>query len=174
MHTLLAYWRKLLVFEILSAYIRDNAPAPGRLDPSVLPAPNKPPADIGAALRALGRRRYGYYDFPEMLDLSRTDLRLADLRYANLRGVVLAESHLEGSTLMSANLEGTNLDGAHLEEADFRGANLTGANLLGAHLDRARLEGARLTDEQLASCDSLEGAIMREPDLKYEDWLRYK
>jgi uncharacterized protein YjbI with pentapeptide repeats len=104
-----------------------------------------------------------------------TDLEGAHLQRANLSG-----TFLEGADLSDANLANVDLSnaeelwkrgtdmrerGAGLGHADLSGANLTGAdlsgaNLKGANLKGANLKGANVTDEQLAECESLEGATM--------------
>jgi uncharacterized protein YjbI with pentapeptide repeats len=116
-------------------------------------------------------------------------LRVADLRRANLNRAHLQGADLRGADFQDADLrghlEGANLEGAHLQGADLRGAFLRGADLQGAYLQKANLfradlreaklqkanlqkadligaslEGAQVTDEQLASAESLQGAIM--------------
>jgi uncharacterized protein YjbI with pentapeptide repeats len=61
--------------------------------------------------------------------------------------------------------------GADLSGADLSGADLSGADLSGADLSGADLENATVSKEQLARCESLEGATMPNGQ-KYEDWLK--
>jgi hypothetical protein len=77
-----------------------------------------------------------------------------------LRGANLQQADLSGSNLAHIDLRGTYLAGAHLEDADLEGANLEDADLSGAYLGGANLKGASVNDEQLAMCESLEGATM--------------
>ena len=118
-------------------------------------------------------------------DLQQADLSGANLAYIDLRDTYLAGAHLEGAHLHSADLEGADLSGANLADvdlsnaeelwkkgtfmrergaglgdADLSGANLTGADLDSANLSGANLKDAHVTDEQLAECESLEGATM--------------
>jgi uncharacterized protein YjbI with pentapeptide repeats len=57
-------------------------------------------------------------------------------------------------------LSGAHLHQANLSEADLDHADLGDADLTGADLSDANLEGANVTDEQLAVCESLQGATM--------------
>jgi uncharacterized protein YjbI with pentapeptide repeats len=116
-------------------------------------------------------------------DLRRADLERADLEDANLSAAFLEEADLSGANL--ANVDLSNAEwiykqdpllrerGAGLRNADLRDADLKGANLTNANLKGANLKGAEVTDEQLASCKSLEGAIMPNGQ-KYEEWLKVK
>jgi len=57
--------------------------------------------------------------------------------------------------------------------ADLSGADLSGADLSGADLSGVDLENASVTEEQLAKCESLEGATMPNGQ-KYEEWRKDK
>ncbi len=83
------------------------------------------------------------------------DLSGAFLISADLAGSILSDADLEGANLMYADLDHTDLDGADLRDADLSHASLIGADLRGADL-----EGASVTREQLAACESLQGATM--------------
>jgi uncharacterized protein YjbI with pentapeptide repeats len=97
-------------------------------------------------------------------------LRNVDLRGANLRGADLGKADLSRALLSDASLSEVPLRGAFLAKATLYGANLkaailgktilNGANLIGADLSEANLSGATVTEEQLRTCQSLEGAIM--------------
>jgi hypothetical protein len=169
--------------EVLTAYIRGQAPWPPRRD-------TQPPADAGietvtflrlrapdvqAALTVLGRGRFADPDpGAPRLDLSDTDLRRAYLSRTDLRGARLynadlrkarmEDTDLRGATLTRANLQeahlvDANLQDAGLREADLRDADLTGANLAGADLRSANLQGTNLDGADL------EGARLDHADL---------
>jgi uncharacterized protein YjbI with pentapeptide repeats len=164
------------ILEILTAYVRENAPWPPRQRPSATGAgpaaqpgheshiegtarnddmPPEASVDIKAILSVLARRDLRHeHDSPVRLDLARTNLRGAhaagiDLRSANLAGVQLQGADLEGAQLQEANLAGAQLQGANLEGAKLRDANLIDAQLRDAILVDAQLWGTDLVDAQL-------------------------
>jgi len=163
------------VIEVLTAYVRANAPYPPRTspDPGAVPneaseqkeggerdkdverdtrtSPKEPPADIQAILDVLGRRDEDRV--PEEYRV-RPDLRRTDLGGANLTRAFLTEAFLTG-----AFLTGADLTGAFLTGADLTGANLTGANLTGADLTGANLTGANLIRATGITQEQLEQAI---------------
>ncbi len=87
--------------------------------------------------------------------LGGADLSGAFLISANLGGSILSDADLRGANLRYADLAHTDLDGADLRDADLSQASLVGADLRGADL-----EGATVTDEQLDTCEFLQGATM--------------
>ena len=102
------------IMEVLTAYVRRNAPAPDH------PArAKKVSTDIQAILTVLGRRRRGAKREKEgqYLDLAETGLSGANLEGAHLEGANLDEAHLETAYLGDAHLEGATLDDTHLEGA---------------------------------------------------------
>ncbi|WP_017622957.1 pentapeptide repeat-containing protein [Nocardiopsis chromatogenes] len=151
------------VVEVLSAFVRENAPAPveapkappdgrGRWmhPPTGTPDPSgqverreRPSTDVQAALTVIGRRPRRPEANP--VDLHETDLQGANLLGARLEHAVLLGARLEHANLVVAGLEHADLRGARLEHADLRGARLEHANLRGARLEHANLEGAVLT-----------------------------
>jgi hypothetical protein len=149
------------ITEVLTAYVRQNAPRPSPpfpIDPDQPSRPElwnesanppKPRVDIQTVLTVLGRRILAV-DHPEpgRLDLRGTDLRGADLTGARLEGASLLKSNLGEVSLRHASLEGANLEGANLQQA-----NLTGVHLEMARLARAHLEGATLTGAHLKGTD---------------------
>jgi uncharacterized protein YjbI with pentapeptide repeats len=156
--------------EVLTAYVRDNAPWPPK-DAQLLQddqnSSPKPAIDIQAVLTVLGRRTRSLdRERWNHLDLAQTDLRGATLDGAHLEGVNFQNAHLEGATLYRAHLERAFLYGVHLESAVLFGAHLEGANLQNAHLEgatlsMAHLEGAEyLTVAQLATVSFLVGAFL--------------
>ncbi len=159
------------IMEVLTAYVRENAPWPpkkangAKEEPAVSPKPApgekeletkrapeiKPRTDIQAILTVIGRLgpAYGKNNKPQLLVLCETDLRMTNLVEAHLEGAYLRETHLEGVTLWKAHLEGAYLFRAHLEEAFFSGAHLEGAVLVAAYLKGVDLTGANLKGANL-------------------------
>jgi uncharacterized protein YjbI with pentapeptide repeats len=128
------------IMEILTAYIRENAPSnPKKKIISLLPT------DIQAILTVLGRRARTFGKGEnEILNLSNTNLQQADLIGAHLERADLRGVRLEGANLIGAHMEGADLRGAHLEKACLLEAHLEGTALLKAHLKKADLRGAHL------------------------------
>jgi uncharacterized protein YjbI with pentapeptide repeats len=170
------------VVEVLSAFVRENAPRTAEAQ-----SPLSPRTDVQAALTVLGRR--ASRPEPSLLSLARTDLTGADLVEARLARAALAEAVLKSARATRADLSGCNLSeadltAAHLWEADLQGANLKGAlahgtlfawanleraslehaDLTGARLNGARLQGANLNDANLTNADLTE-ADLRGVDL---------
>jgi uncharacterized protein YjbI with pentapeptide repeats len=169
------YWP---IMEVLTAYVRENAPWPPKpgMSPTSLqvvkqkdPAKEKaedaapepkiqPPADIQAILTVLVRRHHSWYKGENRpLDLRGTDLRGADLRQAPLAMAILKEANLAG-----ADLEEANLGGAELNKANLKGVNLNESDLMVAQLPGAHLEGAKMQKANLKQANleraHLEGA----------------
>jgi hypothetical protein len=109
---------QLAVVEVLSAFIRVEAPA--KLTTTT------PSADVQAALTVLGTR-----------DPSHDGAGVVDLAYAHLSGAMLAGAHFD-----RALLTGVQLQGAHLERAELRHALLNGAALTGTFVAGADFTGA--------------------------------
>ncbi len=83
------------------------------------------------------------------IDLSRTDLRMADLRGVNLYGANICRSDLSETNLNAANLYGANIHNANLSRADLSEANLFGADLRGADLTGADLSNVNVYGAKL-------------------------
>ena len=168
------------IMEVLTAYVRENAPWPAKPPKDTPPQQDQPslkgdPAttqgqptpklatDIQAVLTVLGGRKQTYGKGEEKrLNLAKTDLRGADLRRAQLQG-----ADLGGAQLQRADLGRTELQEAKLEEAQLQGAYFEGAQLQGASLRGAQLKGAKnLTVEQLAAVKTLYGADLDPPLLE--------
>jgi hypothetical protein len=109
------------IAEILSAFVRDGAPASGEL-----------PRDVRAGLQVLTRR-----DWSVGVDLAGTRLPGSRLQAARLTDALLI-----GTDLSDANLQDAVLRGADLSRADLRRADLCGADLRAATLTGARLSAA--------------------------------
>jgi hypothetical protein len=109
------------IAEILSAFVRDGAPADGEL-----------PRDVRAGMQVLTRR-----DWTVAIDLAGARLAGMHLPAARLAGAVLA-----GTDLSDATLRGALMKDADLRRADLRRADLSGADLRAATLTDARLSAA--------------------------------
>ena len=173
------------VIEVLTAYVRQNAPWPPKPQKEKdteedSPSEPRPPADIQAILDVLMRReedrvpeRYRVH-----IDLQDTDLRGAQLRRlerrdgetrfsrTNLREAYffradLSWARLTAADLQSAGFVGANLKFADLQEADLQGAYIYGADLQGADLQGANLRGVALRKANLESA-VLDGVDLRE------------
>jgi uncharacterized protein YjbI with pentapeptide repeats len=171
-----------MVMEVLSAFVRahshpaltlpgpvemapntlaqDNGQAAGERPPDASQARQRatPPADVRAALTALGR-------LPFRPEVDRADLANADLPAAALPGTKLSGFRLVGANLNEADLAGADLERAQLQRATLQGAwlqkaSLREANLQAAHLAQADLEQADLQDADLGEAD-LRGANLR-------------
>ena len=128
------------VMEILTTYVKEHAPAP----PAgiVLTKPfERPPADIRAALTALGRRITKHEREPFFIELSETLLTRADLSGGDFSGSAFIEAHPKGANLIDADLSQTALIGAHLEEATLKNTNLRDSWLEDAHCRQAEFWG---------------------------------
>src|SRR5215208_1733928 len=173
------------VIEVLTAYVRQNAPWPPKPQKEKdteedSPSEPRPPADIQAILDVLMRREEDRV--PERycvhIDLQDTDLRGAQLRRlerrdgetrfsrTNLREAYffradLSWARLTAADLQSAGFVGANLKFADLQEADLQGAYISGADLQGADLQGANLRGVDLRKANLESA-VLDGVDLRE------------
>src|SRR5664280_1195154 len=136
------------IVEVLAAYIRQHAPlSHPALAVSAAPAPSastrprlvgsrraprpvqpdRPDADVQAALTVLGRRTAVAAENP--IDLTGTHLTGAQLDGANLTRARFSEANLTGARLWRANLTDARLGGANLTDARLWRANLTDARL---------------------------------------------
>ncbi|WP_116131844.1 pentapeptide repeat-containing protein [Tropicimonas sp. IMCC34043] len=164
------------IMEILTAYIRENAPATAASEKiSNSDGERRCPTDIQAAAQVLGRRsarqirleardrRYGPKGY--RLDLRQTCLQSVDISLLNFCNALLNGAHLEGARLVGAHLEGARLHRAHLEAALLDGAHLEGASLDEAHLEGTELRGAHLEGASLDEAH-LEGASLHRAHLE--------
>ncbi|MFH1140246.1 MAG: pentapeptide repeat-containing protein [Chloroflexota bacterium] len=152
------------IMEVLTAYVRENAPwkdSPPPAQPAAGPAPTpsapaiRPRTDIQAILTVLSRR-------PEkaskeerknhlILDLHGTDLRGADLMNAHMEEAILTSAHLEWADIRAAHMEGAFLMNAHMEGANLRGATgLTRGQLASATTDRDTILPDYLKEQGIA------------------------
>jgi uncharacterized protein YjbI with pentapeptide repeats len=143
--------RRLVIIEVVAAYIRQHARSPA----NATGAPTRPPPqDVAAAFTILGRRSVENGD-------PLTDLRKVDLGRVDLAGVGLHDTDLNSAKLRDADLGGADLHSSDLEATVLRGANLRGANLRGANLGGADLGGADLRDVDFRGVE-LGGANLRD------------
>ena len=162
------------IMEVLTAYVRLNAPNPQKStqeNPTATAPPAHPAADIQAILTVLGRRDQQYENVNQSLDLSETEIQGADLRKAQLDGANLNEADLDGANLDLAHLNGAHLiyarlGSAHLGYAGLAMANLYLADLSGANLSRANLQGADLEQADFSGAD-LSGANLTGAELRW-------
>jgi len=125
--------------EVLTAYVRRNAPAPTEPpteEENEAAIKKRPRTEIQAILTVLGRRKRdrGREHEGQYLDLSDSDLRGASFSQAHLEDACFGEAHMKGASFIGAHLEGAMFERAHMEES----------KILGAHIERAGFESAHL------------------------------
>jgi hypothetical protein len=150
--------RRLVILEVVAAYIRQHAQPPANAIEPQTPLPSQ---DVAAALTIISRPPI-YEDYLGV-DLREVDFGRVDLSQYHLSGAVLVGANLNGAKLSEADLRG-----AELGEADLRDADLSGANLNAATLYNADLRGTDLTGADLQS-GRLNGADFRGADLTATD-----
>ncbi|MBI3301769.1 MAG: pentapeptide repeat-containing protein [Deltaproteobacteria bacterium] len=166
------------IMEVLTAYVRENAPwkeaqPPQPSKPPQTPSPeSKPDTDIQAILTVLGRRTRTYKRGEDQsLDLRETDLRGAKLESAHLEGADFYKAHLEKAILVRVHLDDASLIGTHLEGAYLQGARLKGVLIEGAHLESGGLKGVTgLTQKQINSAYGDEDTSLPDDLQKPEHW----
>jgi uncharacterized protein YjbI with pentapeptide repeats len=161
------------IIEILTGYIRQHAPwvptANAGVESETKPAAIRPPADIHAALRAIGRRNRRNDHETTVIDLAGTDLRGVPFDRGNFTGACFTKSHLDCADLSNSELVDSDFSHAWLDHADLTSAKLDGANFAHAHLKHAalrfsHLSGAKLRDADLSGAN-LFGATLDQADL---------
>jgi uncharacterized protein YjbI with pentapeptide repeats len=152
------YWP---IIEVLTAYVRGNAPWPPHADASTSPADVSLPgevetqapvrvrarmrADIEAIVRVLRRRiPPEAQGEPAALELIATDLPRVDFSGAPLQGAYFRRARLVRAFFIGARLEGASFAGADLRDATFDDARLERAIFAGAQLEHARFRSAYL------------------------------
>lgn len=170
------------VVELLTAFVRDRAPAyppqrvPGLWDPrgtrwmhppaGTADQPKsdesvgQPTSDVQAALTSLANRPRRPYSERVKIRLGGLDLSGADLSHAYLVNADLSGANLSCAKLPGADLSGAVLAGARLASADMSHAVLVGTDLSRGDLVRTNLTEARLTRADLGGAD-LRGASLR-------------
>ncbi|HEY6375929.1 MAG TPA: pentapeptide repeat-containing protein, partial [Edaphobacter sp.] len=151
------------IMEVLTAYVRQNAPAAKLGEEPATPPLENPRTDIQAILTVLGRRPTGpkrespsqHLDLTathlENIELQSADLSNADFSYANLTA-----AKLQGTKLQNVTFFLTNLENARLQEVDLQGTALNLVKLHGANLRDANLKDAFLAGSDLRNVDGLE------------------
>ncbi len=137
------------IMEVLTAYVRQNAPAPTDANPRDVFAMG-PSTEVQAILTVLGRRRRGGWrertgrqlKFHGRLDLHGCDLRRSDLTSAHfedanffwtdMRRAVFVGSHLERAWLCDVRVEGATFDFVHVNSTGFERAHVNGATFKSA------------------------------------------
>ena len=138
----------IMVLEILSSYIRNNAP---REDSDTEADTDNPPRiDIQIALTVIGRNPAKTKKGENFsVDLQGCDLQNADLNKAQLQG-----AYFYGAQLQGADFDEAQLQGAYFHEAKLQGAYFYGAKLQKAEFHRAELQGARFKNTNLSSAQA--------------------
>jgi pentapeptide repeat protein len=185
---------RLVVSEILAAFIRAHAPWPAghHTHPDPHPTPDVDQAmpwltdrkpDVRTAVLVLGRRTGIEHD--QRLPLRRVDLRRTNFYRGTLINVDFRDSNLAAcfaggvqwqscrlnnvdlrkTRLNGAGLDGSTFDGAHLQGVELRGASLTNVSLRGANLTGADLRDTDLTNADLSGAD-LSGAKLKGANLR--------
>ncbi len=149
------------IMEVLTAYVRQNAPAPAQTptkSENQQAIKKGPSTEIQAILTVLGRRPRGRKrERDQRLDLSNSDLRGANLDRTILDRASFFAAHLDRASFNEAQLAGARFDGAHLDGARFNRAHLAGARFNGAQLDEARFDEAHLAGARFIGAQ-LDGA----------------
>lgn len=167
------------IMEVLTAYVRKNAPAPTDANQREEYA-NRPATEIEAILTVLGRRKRGHLrEGDRRLDLSRTDLRHAKLThlqlarvrfdYACLKRADLSMSHVMEASFVGCDLSEAWFTGTYAEKADFQDSILfstifRSAWLMGCSFYRANAffaqfsENRGLTERQLKEANNWQHA----------------
>jgi hypothetical protein len=157
--------RRLVIIEVLAAYIRQHYKTP-----TPKAAFRKPPEDLGAAFTIIGRRSIQDGDPRADLrklvlgpvDLSNVILRSVDLDGADLSGTDFGDAELRGAEFNGADLGGVDLRDVYLFLADLREADLSGTDLSGVNFGGADLRGADLRGADLRGAE-LQVIRMGEP-----------
>jgi hypothetical protein len=151
------------IMEVLTAYVRRNAPALDNSTEGGNPRTDAYKPDIQAIMGVLLHRRARREVGDQNLDLRATDLKWAYLPKANLERANLWKARLQGAVLEGAHLKGAFLFGVHLERAALDEGDFEEADLSEAHLERASLRGANLKGASLGLAH-LEGAFGLTPE----------
>jgi Pentapeptide repeats (9 copies) len=149
------------IMEVLTAYVRQNAPVtPAGEAPTTTPL-RKPRTDIQAILTVLGRRPISpKREGPEhRLDLSFTHLQGAYLKNANLNDANFYGANLWNANFLKAELRKVDFLLANLEHANLWSTQLQGADFNGAKLGRASFADANLEDAFLGNADLRQASI---------------
>jgi pentapeptide repeat protein len=151
--------RAKTVTAVLTAYIRENAPAAPEPKRSavraVVPCANSLSvrSDVEAALTVLRRLHPVSEEKPSSLDLSKSDLTGANLSNLNLGHARLIGTRLFGATLRRSALKGARLERIDGRYACFDGSDLSDAYLISADLRNAEIRGTTLSSACFVGTD---------------------
>jgi hypothetical protein len=174
------------VMDVLTAYVRENAPNrshavnlalgpwqnPMTDSPRSIVPPRRVPgnlfdqipgrrADVDAIVAVLGRRTEAQRADYHLLDLSYSDLRGLRLGSGVYDNISLEKSDLRNTKFRLTSFIGVSFEEANLEGADVRGANFEGAVFVRANLQRVRFGGANLAHASFLDA-KLQGADLSE------------
>jgi hypothetical protein len=164
------------IAEILTAYVRHNAPIPqasdDQDDPDTLASPS---ADIQSVFTVLGRRRWRSAEpAASVLNFSNSNLAGIGLAKGHMEGAVLLSVRLDRADLRNANLTGVNLFDSYLTAIRLDSADLTNADLRGAHMHNASLSGTKFVNAKLQRAElnhaDVQGADFSGADLADADF----
>ncbi|MFB9909033.1 pentapeptide repeat-containing protein [Allokutzneria oryzae] len=178
------------VLEVLCAFICEQAPAPGNVDPTDyfappwkrtgqpdLPEPGTRPArDVQAAMTVLARRPVRPEPHrPMLIRASLAGLGAREFEFehaprltwmfltaADMRRADLSGADLTGTILNHADLRGAVLSRACLNSSRLRHADLRHAVLVGADLTGTHLNGTNLTETGGLTAEQLSVALIDE------------
>jgi len=156
------------IMEVLTAYVRQNAPAPAQIEQGTEAESKKPEKKIAkepatviqAILTVLGRRKRDHRreDKNRRLDLSYSDLDGARFVGAHLVATSFEGANLDRAQFFSTTLTNVYFRNAHLTNVDFSNATIR-TSFGEAHLDGADFRGALgLTVAQFAYAKGVEQA----------------
>src|SRR3712207_4857388 len=139
------------VMEVLTAYVRENAPWPPK-------SSNKPERDLikppeggsvsdSASNAATEPKNDSVQGVEPTSGAPRTDIQAVLDVLKRREEEHVPEKHRVRLVLQGTDLQGADLQGANLQEANLRGANFRGANFRGANLQGAN----RMTQDQIES-----------------------
>jgi uncharacterized protein YjbI with pentapeptide repeats len=183
------------VMEVLTAYVRENAPRPTKAsnkspEGDFIKPPQGDPASSSGPDEAAEQEEGTKQGVEPTSAPPRTDIQAIlrvlnrreedrvpknhrvqslDLRGTNLQEAWLWEADLSEAMLGDSVLQGANLFDADLSEANLFDADLSEANLTKANLTKANLSGANLSGANLSGADltkaNLSGADLSGADL---------
>ena len=153
---------RLVVFKVLSVFIREHSPANRKTVAQTVPD--------GAEHSRPSADIHAAMTVLGRRQVKLTDLRL-DLAQTNLSETRLFEAGLGGASLIAANLHAASLSQANLMFTSLHGADVSTAFLSGAKLNGADLSEADLSEANLVGADSthanLSGANLDGADLSW-------
>jgi uncharacterized protein YjbI with pentapeptide repeats len=169
---------RLLVFEVLTAYVRQHAKLRVEEDYRIQGQLVDRWPDVQAAMTVLGRRVVLPSDPP--LNLRNVDLHGAYLRHAQLSRAVFDNSNLDSADLEYAILENTQFAATELQKArldyawarklDAHDAHFEGAKFKHAELARSVFERSHLDDVDFSDASLIEADIKCVDDLNHSEF----